>query len=78
MVLFTTKILMILGISNFLFLLLISSSCRCMGFHALTNKLFQYNWYKKFYSYHCYYWYGLWLSVTLHAVIALSLFGWPF
>jgi len=49
-----------------------------MGMHDFTNKLFKYKWFQKFYSYHCYYWYALFISVALHVILAFSLFGWPF
>ncbi|MBI2665089.1 hypothetical protein HYX12_00525 [Candidatus Woesearchaeota archaeon] len=72
------QVLFLLGITNVLCLLLISLSCRCMGMHKLTNHLFKYDWYKKFYSYHCYYWYALYISVISHAILAFAIFRWPF
>ena len=68
-----------LGITNVIFFLLILLSCRCMGILKLTNKLFEYKWYReKFYKLHCYFWWGFILSVILHTVFAFLVFGSPF
>ena len=72
------QIIFLLGLTNLLFLILVALSCRCMGIHKLTNKLFKYPLFQRFYSYHCYYWYGFFISVFLHTVLAFYLFGWPF
>ena len=72
------KIQMLLGLLNLFFLLLISCTCRCMGFHKLTQPLMQKEWYLKIYGYHCYFWYGLFLSVLIHTIIGIYLFGLPF
>ncbi|HLC99020.1 MAG TPA: hypothetical protein VJC00_03375 [Candidatus Nanoarchaeia archaeon] len=72
------QILFTLGITNVIFLLLVASSCRCMGMHNLTRRFMNYSWYLKFYNKHCYYWYGFFISVLLHATLAIYLFGIPF
>ncbi|MBI2662442.1 hypothetical protein HYX11_03205 [Candidatus Woesearchaeota archaeon] len=66
-----------LGLSNLLFLILVLLSCRCM-LGTFVRKLWQYQWYQKFYSKHCYYWWGFTLSVFLHATLALYFYGIPF
>ncbi|MEK6885925.1 MAG: hypothetical protein AABX17_03090 [Nanoarchaeota archaeon] len=73
-----TRLIFILGITNIISLLVVMSTCRCMGTHKLTLKLYEYKWYQKFYSYHCYYWYVFILSVILHVIFAMILIGIPF
>jgi len=34
-------------------------------------------WYKSFFKWHCHIWKIFWPSVILHAVLALTVFGWP-
>jgi len=72
------KVQFILGILNIIFLLLVSSSCRCMGMHKFTKKLFNSERYIQFYNLHCYFWYGFFVSVVLHAILGIYLFGIPF
>ena len=42
-----------------------------------VNKMWQYEWYKKFYNWHCYYWWIFIISVILHATLALYAYGIP-
>jgi hypothetical protein len=67
----------ILGITNIIFGLLVLFSCRCM-LGNFIGRLHQYNWYKKFYSYHCYYWGLFIISVFFHAGLAIFAFDNPF
>ena len=71
------KLLFGLGITNILFLLMVFFSCRCIAGINFINKMWKYEWYKKYYNYHCYYWWGFMLSVLLHATLAFILFGIP-
>ncbi|MBT4936146.1 hypothetical protein HOL21_00715 [Candidatus Woesearchaeota archaeon] len=71
-------ILFIAGITNILFLLLVFFSCRCMGGSKITQRLFSKEWYTRFYAKHCYFWYGFFISVLTHTILAFYLFGWPF
>jgi len=71
-------ILLVAGITNVLFLLLVIFSCRCMGFWRITKWIFGYENYQKFYKFHCFFWYGLIISVFIHATLAIYLFGIPF
>jgi hypothetical protein len=32
----------------------------------------------KFYSYHCYFWWGFFISVIVHTVLAFYLYRFPF
>ena len=73
------KIVFILGITNILSILLVFLSCRCLIGIKFVNKMWQkYNWYKKFYSKHCYFWWIFIISVLLHAIFAFIIFGNPF
>lgn len=72
------KLVFILGIINILSILLVFFSCRCMAGIKLVNKMLQYEWYKKYYSKHCYYWWIFVISVLLHTILAFLIFGNPF
>lgn len=72
------KILFASGITNIIFLLLVFFSCRCMGRAKILNKAFEYKRYQKFYSKHCYFWWGFVISVLIHTLTAFYLFGFPF
>ncbi len=72
-----TKLTYILGITNIVFGILILLSCRCMA-GKFIMKLYKYQWYQKFYRYHCYYWWVFILSVFAHAILAINVFGNPF
>ncbi len=72
------KLLSLLGFTNLLFLLLVISSCRCMGMNKFTMGLMHSPRYLKFFNLHCYFWYCFLASVALHATLAIYLFGIPF
>jgi len=72
------KILKALGYTNLLFLLLTFFSCRCLAGRKLTKWLVQYDWYRKFYKWHCWFWWGFYVSVIIHSLIAWYLFGFGF
>ena len=78
MMMTTFQVLYITGITNLIFFLLIVFSCRCMGFWKITKPLLKYRWFQKVYSKHCWYWYGFFISVIIHAVTAFTLFPFPF
>jgi len=71
------QIVFILGITNIISLFFVLLSCRCM-LGTFVNKLWKYEWYKKFYSLHCYFWWIFIISVIFHAVLAIITFGNPF
>lgn len=72
------KILFIAGFANILFILLILLTCRCLGVSKLSSKLSHYNWYKKLYAKHCYFWWLFFISVIIHTFLAFYLFGFNF
>ena len=63
-----------LGVTNLVFLLLVFFSCRCVMGRAMFEWLWKNSWYQKFFSYHCYLWWGFFISVLAHTIIALTLF----
>ena len=71
-----TRLVFVLGITNLIGLLLVLLSCRCM-MATFVNKLWKYDWYKRFYAHHCYYWWFFILSVLAHAILAFYIFGNP-
>ncbi len=72
------RLVYLLGIINIVGLLLVFFSCRCLMGSRLAKWLRQFGWYKKFYSMHCFYWWLFFVSVALHAVLAIIAYGNPF
>ena len=72
------KLIFALGITNIIGLLLVLTSCRCMGLSSITNRFFQYTWYQKYYQHHCLYWWIFIISVVLHSFLAFYILGNPF
>jgi hypothetical protein len=75
---FAARLILILGILNFVTGFLLLFTCRIVPMFRLTQKLMQLNFYKKFYHYHVYIWWVFWVSVIVHAVFAINFMGWPF
>jgi hypothetical protein len=74
----TFQVLMITGWLNLIFFILILLSCRCIGFWRITRKVVGNRVFQGIYSKHCWYWYGFILSVLIHAVTSVMLFGLGF
>jgi len=72
------RLIFILGIVNMIAVILIFFSCRCVSSGSLLRKLMKYPAYQRFFKYHCYIWWVLWLSVIIHAILAIGFFGVPF
>ena len=72
------KLVYLLGISNLLGLLLVFFSCRCLMGPGLGKLMTRIPNYMKFYSLHCYFWWFFFISVALHAVLAILIYGNPF
>jgi hypothetical protein len=67
-------IIFVAGILNLVFLLMVYFSCRCIMPIKMFNKLSKKDWFKKFYRYHCYYWWAFFISVIVHTVLAFYLY----
>ena len=73
-----TKLVFVLGLTNVTALFLILSTCRCVpGVWRLT-RLMNFPWYRRFFTFHCYFWYALGISVGAHAYVAWTTYGFPF
>ena len=73
---FQERLVVLFGYLNVLFVLLLLSSCRCVGiFKVFRGLLTENKVFRRFYDFHCYFWYGLLISVVLHAVLAVDLYG---
>jgi len=72
------QIMFLLGIVNILSMLAVFFSCRCLVGHKFVQAMMQKNWYRKFYSWHCMFWWIFFASVLAHTLLAFSVFGWPF
>lgn len=72
------KLVYVLGWVNLLGLFLVFFSCRCLTGQRLFSWLVRFEWYKKFYRMHCWWWYLFFASVAVHAVVALAIYGNPF
>jgi len=71
------RITYILGWANIIGLLLVLFSCRCI-LGLKPDSLSKSKIYMKFYRYHCYYWWFFIVSVAIHAIVAITVFGNPF
>ncbi|OGO23436.1 MAG: hypothetical protein A2144_05500 [Chloroflexi bacterium RBG_16_50_9] len=72
-----TRLIVILGFINLITGTLIFFTCRCFPGSKLGNKLMKHQGYQRFYKYHCHIWKVFWPSVIIHAVMAITVFGWP-
>ncbi len=72
------RVVFALGIVNFLTLLALFFSCRCMGSRKPFSKMLHFKPFARFYKFHCYYWYILFGSVVAHLTIAIKVLGIPF
>lgn len=75
-----TRTVFILGIVNLVTLSLIYFTCRCIPgsrITRVTGNLMRFGAYKRFFGYHCYFWWILWVSVIIHVVLGVSLLGIP-
>ncbi len=72
------KLIFTLGIINLVAGALIFFSCRCVSGNRMAGKLMKYSAYQRFFSYHCYIWWILLLSVIAHAILAIAFYGVPF
>jgi hypothetical protein len=71
------RVVFFLGILNFVLILLIFFSCRCVSGSKSGSRLMTQRFYKRFFAKHCYLWYIFWLSVTIHAFFAIMYLRWP-
>ncbi len=74
---FGPNLTFILGITNLVSLFLVFFTCRCLMGKRLTEFLWKHEWYKKFYTTHCYWWWLFFISVALHSIIAIWTFSIP-
>ncbi len=72
------RVQFITGILSILFFLLIAFTCRCVGMNKLTKGLYNHKWFNKLYSYHCMFWWGLFISLVIHVILGIYIFGVPF
>lgn len=71
------RLIFVLGIINFILIVLIFLSCRCVSVSRIGSKLMAHQQYQRFFRKHCYLWYIFWLSVVIHAFFAIMFMGWP-
>jgi len=71
------RLILVLGILNFLLVLLIYLSCRCVSASKMGSRLMKNPQYKRFFGRHCHLWAILWPSVVVHAFLAIMFLGWP-
>ena len=76
---FAVQLVFIMGILNLIIGLLLLFSCRCIPILTrLGKKWMDSPLYQKFYRFHCYLWGILCLSVLVHIIFAIGVFGFPF
>ena len=71
------RVIFVLGILNFVLIVLILSSCRCVSGSRIGGRLMKQRFYKRCFAKHCYLWYVLCSSVVIHAFFAIMFMGWP-
>ncbi len=71
------RLILVLGIVNFILAFSIFFSCRCLPGSRIGKKLMKHQPYKRFWGYHCYLWALFWPSVIVHAIFAIMYVGWP-
>jgi hypothetical protein len=71
------RLILFLGILNFVLISLVYLSCRCLPPSKMGNRLMKIGWYKRLFAKHCYLWPVLWTSVVIHAFLAIMFIGWP-
>ena len=73
-----SRIIFVLGITNLLSGLFVFFTCRCLPGWKLTRPLMQHAWYQRVFKWHCTIWWIFWVSVIVHAIYAIGLYGAPF
>jgi hypothetical protein len=71
------RLILVLGILNFILAFSIFFSCRCFPGSRIGKKLMKYRWYQRFFGNHCYIWRVFWPSIVIHAIFAIKYVGWP-
>lgn len=75
---YSSHLIFALGIVNLVSGVLVLFTCRCIPAMKITGKLMQHKFYSRIYKYHCWIWWIFWVSVIIHAVFAVGLYGSPF
>jgi hypothetical protein len=65
------NIILVTGIINLVFVLLLFLTCRFIPRSALTKSWINQKWFKLLYRYHSYFWWVLIPSVLIHFVIVI-------
>jgi hypothetical protein len=71
------RLILVLGILNFVLISLVFLSCRCTPGSRIGGKLMEHPHFKRFFGKHCYLWMILWPSVAVHAFLGIMFLGWP-
>jgi hypothetical protein len=74
----TARWIFVLGIVNFVCILSLFLTCRCLPMSKLGKNPLKNRFYKAVYKYHCYIWYVLGVSVVVHVFLAIVYLGIPF
>ena len=69
------RIIFFLGITNVVSGILIFFSCRCLPGSRFGKGLMNHRYYQRFFKLHCYIWWVFWISVMVHAVLAMIYLG---
>jgi hypothetical protein len=71
------RVIFFLGILNFVLVLLIFLSCRCVAGSKIGSRLMTHRFFKRFFAKHCYLWVAFGLSMVVHAFLAIMYLRWP-
>jgi hypothetical protein len=72
------RIIFLFSILNIILGVLVFFSCRCLPGFKFAHGIMQNKRYLSFYKFHCWLWLIFLISVTIHAVFAINLMGFPF
>lgn len=71
------KLIVLMGISNLIWLILVRLSCRCMLKHKFYTNWMKNKRFDAFFNLHCFFWLLLEISVLIHVTLVLLIFGIP-
>jgi DMSO/TMAO reductase YedYZ heme-binding membrane subunit len=72
------RVIFVMGILNFLILLFLLSTCRCLPTARIGKNWLKNRRYQKIYKFHGYIWYFLAVSMAIHMFLAINYYGIPF
>jgi hypothetical protein len=76
--LLAVRIVFIFSILNIVLGVLVLLSCRCIPGSSYFRGILQNKKYLSLYKFHCWLWLIFFVPITIHAILAINVFGVPF